>query len=119
MPTNIQNAFTRAREKLLKFDSVIGVGYGPKIARGQVVERRAIIVLVAKKGPPDKITAGQMVPLEIEGLPTDVREPKLMLDEHEDSSGMPLEELSDYQWIDWGKIHEIWLRQRMPPKVVK
>jgi hypothetical protein len=103
----------RARDALTKIDNVVGVGFGPKLTRGRVTKRHAFIVLVTEKKPPKELPNGYLIPAEIEGFATDVREPKLTLDEQNPTDEPPSEELSDYQWIDWGKIHQMRLRQQM------
>jgi len=101
---NMDNLWLRARRAFLPFQGVVGVGYGPKLTHGKLVTRHAIIVLVERKLPIDRLREGERVPPTFEGVPTDVRIPRLM-----PSSDGPRDLcLTDYQWIDWGKIDRMW-----------
>lgn len=102
------NIWENARQAFLPFDGVVGVGYGPKVAGGEVVARQAIVVLVEKKLRVAKIAKGQHIPSAFQGLPTDVRVPRLTPDTQE--TGPPASGdwcLRDYEWIDWPKIHRL------------
>jgi hypothetical protein len=110
MPRPLDQAYFRAREAFLGFDGVVGVGYGPKITRGKVVARQAIIVFVESKLHAEEIPEGQAIPPFFAGLPTDVRLPRLTPDRSADvDEGEPSARddlcLTDYQWIDWPLIH--------------
>jgi len=110
MARELDEAYHLAREAFLPLDEVIGVGFGPKVRRGRVVARQAIIVLVERKLPARKVPDGHMVPAEFAGWPTDVRTPRLMLEgapDHGRLEGQPRDFcLTDYQWIDWPKVHK-------------
>ena len=54
------SVWLRARRALLPFHGVVGVGWGPKVARDKVVTQNAIIVLVEHKLPPAEISDAQI-----------------------------------------------------------
>ena len=111
----LHSAHGRARDRFLRFRAVLGVGMGPKVRRGRVVADDAIVVLVEKKLPPKKVAKGELIPSVFEGFQTDVRVPVLQppLPKRKDAS--PFRDgdwcLTDYQWIDWMKVHEMNLEQ--------
>ncbi len=98
-------AFDKARKKFLPYDGVIGVGLGPKLRKGKVVSLDAIIVLVTKKLSMDEVPEGEQIPQFFEGFPVDVHVPRLEL-RGEGKRGFEFEE-TEYEWIDWGKIHRL------------
>lgn len=63
-----------ARWALLALPGVHGVGVGTKIVGGQRGEQLAIVVFVSKKKPRQLLLPAELVPTEIEGVPTDVVE---------------------------------------------
>jgi hypothetical protein len=99
-----------AERQFIHFDGVVGIAPGPKLRRGRMVDPEAIVVLVDRKLPRTRVRAGQLIPAEFAGFPTDVREPVL-------SSSLPgnVECAGDENWLDWQKIHEINQRQQEPP----
>lgn len=102
------NVWLRARRAFLRFHGVVGVGWGPKLARGKVVEQNAVIVFVERKLPATEIRDGEQIPPLFERHPTDVRVPRLMPDpEHPDDWCLT----ADVRWIDWGKIDRMWHQQ--------
>lgn len=110
-----ENVWLEARKVFLLFRGVVGVGYGPKVKGDKIVTRHAIIVLVEKKLPPREVPQGEVIPAVFRALPTDVREPRLMLTEDELGEPGRLPEdfcLTDHQWIDAGKIHRMRLEQQ-------
>lgn len=64
----------QAESILLAIPGVRSVAFGGKVAGGQPTHQFAYIVYVDKKKPPNEVPAGQMIPREIEGVPTDVLE---------------------------------------------
>ncbi len=96
-------AFDKARKKFLPYAGVIGVGLGPKLKKGEVVSLDAIIVLVTKKLPMDEVPENEQIPQFFEGFPVDVHVPRLEL-RGEEKKGFEFQE-TEYEWIDWGKIH--------------
>jgi hypothetical protein len=105
-----QNVWLAARKAFLPFRGVVGVGYGPKLTQGKITTRHAIIVLVEKKLPRHDIRKEQVIPIVFLGLPTDVREPRLNI-ENDDRDFCT----TDHQWIDAMKIHRMRLEQRCEP----
>jgi hypothetical protein len=70
-----------AEPELLKLAGVTGVGVGYKVVSGQRTGQLAIIVYVRHKG---EVPAEQMVPEQIQGVPTDVVERRFTLHGEED-----------------------------------
>lgn len=101
------NLWLRARRAFLPFYGVVGVGYGAQLTRGKLVTRDAIIVLVERKLPVNKLRDGERIPPTFEGVPTDVRMPVLM----PRSKGPQDLCLTDYQWLDWQKLDRMWREQ--------
>jgi hypothetical protein len=65
----------RSRKKeLLALDNVIGIGAGHKLVRGRSTGRKAIIMIVERKLPPQEVRSGHLVPPSIDGIETDVIE---------------------------------------------
>jgi len=62
------------REELLKKANVVGVGVGYKIRKGVRTSIPCIIVLVTKKLPKEVLSPRDLIPEELEGVPTDVVE---------------------------------------------
>lgn len=118
MNTLLYQAWQRARQKFIQYPNVVGVGYGPKIKGGREAAREAIIVLVARKLPGRNVPKDQLIPVSFEGFPTDVREPHLKassrkkFDPKEPPDDANDQCLTDNEWIDWGKIHQLNLEQR-------
>ena len=65
---------TRATERLLALPGVVAVGLGSKEVSEQPTGELAIKVFVKVKRTPDELPADEVIPAEIEGLPTDVIE---------------------------------------------
>lgn len=75
------------------------------------------MVLVGQKLPRKDVPKGELIPPTFGGFPTDVREPVLMIPPEKEAKGRkrprPAEWcLTDPQWIDWAKIHELNIRQQ-------
>lgn len=64
----------RDRKILLSRENVIGYGYGQKIKRGMRTGEDALIVFVTKKMPKGELRVVDIIPDELEGIPTDVIE---------------------------------------------
>jgi hypothetical protein len=59
---------------LLTLANVVGVGIGFKQIDGQFSDQLALIVNVRQKLPPTELAPADIVPPEIDGIPTDVQE---------------------------------------------
>jgi len=68
----------RIKEKheasLLSKKNVIGVGIGFREKGGQATDQMALIVSVLRKLPTSEVSANDIIPTEIEGVPVDVKE---------------------------------------------
>ena len=60
--------------ELLRKTNVVGVAIGYKERGGQKTEIPSLVVMVRKKVPLSKLKARDVVPTEIDGIVTDVRE---------------------------------------------
>lgn len=94
------NVLEEAREKFLKYEGVIGVGYGPRETNGEVHDDQpALVVYVMEKKNPEQLNPKQMLPKEFKGVQVDVVVPgKRSGHGHGDA---------DFMWLDSGKIHEL------------
>lgn len=68
----VQAVLDRHRKELLAKPHVVGVGIGQKVTGGQVTGPLSLIVMVAMKVPAESLPVQDRVPVEIEGIPTDV-----------------------------------------------
>jgi len=59
---------------LLSKKNVIGVGIGFREKDGQMTDQMALIVSVSKKLSTSEVSAADFIPIEIEGVPVDVKE---------------------------------------------
>jgi len=59
---------------LLGIPGVRGVGFGGKVSGGQATGQFAYLVYVDEKKAPDRVPAGELIPRQIGGVPTDVLE---------------------------------------------
>ncbi len=65
----------RAHEKaLLTKANVVGVGVGYRVAGGRRTETIALVVMVRRKVPASRLSAEDVIPAELEGVPVDVQE---------------------------------------------
>src|SRR5687767_4772062 len=107
MDSKLDEALAEAEKELLPLQGVLGVGIGPKLQKGKIVDRHSIVSLVREKfARPEEVPGeNQVIPKMIANLRTDVREPSL----GPPSVGPrhPIRCCSDIQWIEWGKIHRI------------
>jgi len=78
---NSSSEFDRARvvkqaheNELMKVANVIGVGVGYQKKEGNWTEQVALIVLVAKKLPPEQLSPKDLLPKNIDGIAVDVQE---------------------------------------------
>jgi hypothetical protein len=82
----------KASETLLKIPGVFSVGLGSKLVNGIRTGELAFSILVLEKKPLAMLAPHEVIPAEIEGLPTDVLEsqpPRLIADEDEDDGFEP------------------------------
>jgi len=63
-------------KELRDLPNVLNVGSGTKIVKGRDTGKPCIVVYVAKKLEPRMLGAGEVVPLTVEGVQTDVVELK-------------------------------------------
>lgn len=94
-PREVRQANLAARDTLLEYDNVIGVGFGAKERGGKLTRQLAIIALVAEKLPHDRVRTGQLLPKTLQRVPIDVREPRISEEEHLEfltRNGIPLEQ---------------------------
>ncbi|HMQ52556.1 MAG TPA: hypothetical protein PKE64_09775 [Anaerolineae bacterium] len=71
---NIQAVKKQHEEGLLQLANVVGVGLGFKEVGGQTTDQIAIIANVSRKLPLDQLDPRDVVPPQLEGVPTDVQE---------------------------------------------
>lgn len=71
-PGQILELRERARERLVAIPGVLGVGFGVKKVDDQLTEGRALRVYVEQKKPLDELAPDEVIPSEIDGVPTDV-----------------------------------------------
>ena len=64
----------RAKQELK--GKTLGIGYGYKVKDGKLTDIPAIIVYVKKKLPISVLSVNEIIPVSVEGLPTDVQEIK-------------------------------------------
>jgi hypothetical protein len=82
----------KASEILFKIPGVFSVGLGGKLVNGVRTSELAFSILVLEKKPLAMLAPHEIIPSEIEGLPTDVLEsqpPRLIADEDEDDGFDP------------------------------
>ena len=60
--------------RLLKLANVVGLGIGLKETDGQLTDQLAVIINVAAKKPVADLLPEDIVPPELDGVPTDVQE---------------------------------------------
>lgn len=68
-----------AEKDLLNIEGVTGVGVGEKITAGKRTGIPSIRIYVKKKKPKARLSKGEMIPAEIDGIPTDVIEREFVL----------------------------------------
>jgi hypothetical protein len=66
----------RVEDELLAIPGVTGVDINRQVTKGQPTGELAIVVYVEKKKPANKVPKNQLIPSEIDGIPTDVKEQK-------------------------------------------
>src|SRR6185503_8180224 len=71
-PEDLQQRYEEAKARLMKIPGVLWVGYGTKERNGELTKESALRVYVGEKKPPAQLTKEQMIPVEVNGLITDV-----------------------------------------------
>lgn len=66
-------------DRLLTLPGVVGVDIAEKVSDGEPTGDLAIIVWVEEKLPPDELEEDELVPREVDGVPTDVQEMRVEL----------------------------------------
>ena len=69
----------RIEDELLSRPGVTGVDINEKVSNGKPTGELSIVVYVEKKKPKSRLSAGEAIPAEIDGIPTDVKEEKIEL----------------------------------------
>jgi hypothetical protein len=69
----------RIEDELLSRPDVTGVDINYKVTKGEKTGRMAIVVSVREKKPKRSLKAEELIPPEIEGIPTDVVEEEIVL----------------------------------------
>jgi len=70
----IESVKRKWEKRLLKLANVTGVGIGRKYVKGKPTNETCIVVFVSRKLPKEALKPQDLVPAEIEGVKTDVRE---------------------------------------------
>lgn len=114
----IRNQYLKLRGKFMKYEGVLGVGFGEAEKNGKLTGELAVIVLVEKKLLKNKIQEGEFINQTYQGVRVDVREPRLTQQQHLDFiqrnglSKIDAEENMDLFWLDDGKLHQMYQRRR-------
>jgi hypothetical protein len=61
-------------QELLSKPNVVGLGIGYLEMGGQMTDQVGLIVMVRRKVPLTQLSPQEVIPAQIEGIPTDVRE---------------------------------------------
>jgi hypothetical protein len=60
--------------RLMALPGVVGVGVGLRQRGGRSTDEVAIVVMVERKLPVDRLSSAEALPAELEGVPVDVQE---------------------------------------------
>lgn len=71
---NARQEKERHTKELMSLGNVVGVGVGRKTEGGKRLRRWAILIYVRKKVPASELDPKDKIPVEINGIPTDVIE---------------------------------------------
>jgi len=71
---SVEDVKRRWESRLLRLRNVTGVGVGIKYVKGRPTGEKCIVVFVSRKLPKEELNPRDIVPAEIEGVKTDVRE---------------------------------------------
>ncbi|MCI0564806.1 MAG: hypothetical protein MN733_40585 [Nitrososphaera sp.] len=69
---NLEQRYQEAKAQLMRIPGVLWVGYGTKERNGKLTNESALRVYVGEKKAPAELTKEQMIPVEVNGLLTDV-----------------------------------------------
>src|SRR5689334_6904400 len=69
----------RIEDELLARPGVMGVDINEKVTDGQPTGQLSIVVYVKEKKPEDELSGDEVIPPEIDGIPTDVKQEKIEL----------------------------------------
>lgn len=70
-PYDVKN---RHKKTILKLPNVVGIGVGPKVINGKQTDIMSIKIYVSSKLPEGELSSSDIIPKQIEGIPTDVEE---------------------------------------------
>lgn len=70
----VKQAAEKARQTLSARRGVLSVGHGLKRTAGRLTEIPCVVVYVEKKAPMSALSAAEVIPLELDGVATDVME---------------------------------------------
>ena len=62
------------KKRLLAIPEVEAVGVGPQMSKGKPTGKLAIKIFVRRKKPSAVLADNELIPLELDGFPTDVEE---------------------------------------------
>lgn len=96
----------RVEDELLAIPGVTGVDINQQVTKGKPTGELAIVVYVENKKPANKVPKGQLIPPELDGIPTDVKEqqkivPKVALTPVRDRD-VPLLDATNYATLHGG-----------------
>ena len=115
---DMQRVFHEIRDTFNQYEGVLGVGVGEAEKDGKLTGEPAIVVLVEKKLPRNRVRRAELLPDNYRGVRIDVREPRLTQAEHDafvernGLSAVEAEENIDLFWLDDGKLHRMFQRRR-------
>src|SRR5215475_8549813 len=69
----------RIEDELLARPGVNGVDINEKVSNGKPTGQLSIVVYVDEKKPKTRLAKGDLIPAEIDGIPTDVKQEKIEL----------------------------------------
>ncbi|NMM30543.1 MAG: peptidase S32, partial [Cellulomonas sp.] len=72
----------RVEDRLIALPGVVGVDIGEKVSRGEPTGSESIVVHVNHKVDVSQLPEDQLIPAEIDGIPTDVVEHRIRLQSH-------------------------------------
>ena len=67
-------AIERYADDLMTKANVVGVGVGMRKRDGEFTDEKALVVLVSEKMPVAQLAEEDVIPTELDGIPTDVQE---------------------------------------------